>query len=79
MSGFEIPKINLFNEPIGAVGAVKSRSVQSFGQNSGPTFGASGGLTPYEKDMADFRQYLPAYNGTGQLQPKNSAGFDIFG
>ena len=26
-------------------------------------------LTPYEKDMADFRNYLPQNNGTGDLNP----------
>ena len=26
-------------------------------------------ITPYDRDMADFRQYLPQNNGTGQLNP----------
>lgn len=69
MGGFEIPKINMFQQPVQQIGAVGARGTQATGgsQKTG------GGATSFEQDMADFRQYLPANNGTGQLQPKNDA------
>ncbi len=38
---------------------------------SSPTTGVGSGqvLTPYDKDMADFRKYLPQNNGSGDLNP----------
>ncbi len=31
--------------------------------------GSSQTITPYDRDMADFRQYLPQNNGSGDLNP----------
>ena len=74
MSGFEIPKINMFQQPIQQIGAIGSKGAQAAG-GSQKTAGAQ--RTPYEQDMADFRQYLPAFNGTGELRPKTNAQFDL--
>lgn len=73
MSGFEIPKLNFFQQPVQQIGAVGAGSARAAGGQQ-----KTGGVaTPYEKDMADFRQYLPAYNGTGELRPKTDAAMDF--
>ena len=74
MGGFEIPKINMFQQPINSINAIGTGGAQRSG-GSNPAF--SGGQTAFEKDMADFRKYLPAYNGTGELQPKNDASLSF--
>lgn len=52
-------------------------TVGGLGGNNNPRTQTQSRLTPFEQDMADFRQYLPAFNGTGELQPKNSASLDF--
>jgi len=34
--------------------------------------GAQQGLSAVDKDLADMRRFIPAYNGTGELQPNNA-------
>lgn len=71
---FEIPKMNMFQQPVQGVGAVGARGAQGAG---GSQRTAGGGQSPFEADMADFRQFLPSFNGTGQLQPKNDASLNF--
>ena len=68
----KIPQVNMFNPQIQS-----GFTVGGLGGNNNPRTQQTSGLTPYEQDMADFRQYLPAYNGTGQLQPKNSSSLSF--
>lgn len=70
---FEIPKVNMFQQPVQGVGAVGGQGAQRTGGSGGP----AGGQTPFEKDMANFRSNLPAFNGTGDLQPANNAKFNL--
>lgn len=67
---FEIPKVNMFQQPVQQVGAVGARGTQAAG---GLQRTAGGSQTPFEADMADFKRFLPQNNGTGELQPKNNA------
>lgn len=73
MGGFEIPKLNIFQTPVNKIGAVGAGSAKATGGSQK----IAGGATPYERDMADFRQYLPANNGTGELRPKTNATMDF--
>ena len=66
--GFEIPKINMFQQPVAQIGAVGARGPQA----AGGSHKTAGGQTPYNVDMADFERFLPAFNGTGELRPNNA-------
>lgn len=63
-------KFNPFQQPVQATPKIGSNGYQG---KTGGTSEVTGGQTAYERDMADFRQYLPSNNGTGELQPKNDA------
>lgn len=67
MDGFKIPQINMFQQPVNSINAIGTGGAQRSG-GSNPAF--SGGRTAFEEEMADFRKFLPEYNGTGELQPK---------
>ena len=66
--GFEIPKINMFQQPVAQIGAVGTRGPQA----AGGSHKTAGGQTPYDAEMADFKRFLPAFNGTGELRPNNA-------
>ena len=67
--GFEIPKINMFQQPVAQIGAVGARGPQAAG-GSHKTPGVQ--RTPFEQDMADLIERLPGHNGTGELRPNNA-------
>ncbi len=71
--GFEIPKVNLFQQPVQQIGAVGGQGTQRVGgtEKAGGTFGTSGG-SAVDRELADVRRFIPAYNGTGELQPNNA-------
>lgn len=71
MGGFEIPKLNMFQQPIQQIGAIGTKHTGA--ATGSHKTGAAGGQTPFEADMADFRKYLPQNNGTGELIPKNDS------
>ncbi len=74
MSGFEIPKLNMFNQmPVQQTAPVGPRSTQPLGgtERSGGAFGTSGG-SAVDRELADMRRFIPAYNGTGELRPNNA-------
>ncbi|MBS4760187.1 MAG: hypothetical protein KHX03_05775 [Clostridium sp.] len=73
MGGFEIPKLNLFQQPVqrtGAIGTQGSQGIQRTGGSQNP-FGVSGG-SAVDRELAEFRNSLPAFNGTGELRPNNA-------
>lgn len=61
---FEIPKINMFQQPIQQIGAIGARGTQATG-------GVQGG-TAVDNELADMRRFIGKYNGTGQLQPQKA-------
>lgn len=56
--GFEIPKINMFQQPVAQIGAVGARGPQA----AGGSHKTAGGQTPYDAEMADFYGFLKNCN-----------------
>lgn len=72
---FEIPKINMFQQPIQQIGAVGARGSEKIGglqKTGGQMFGGLQGGTAVDNELADMRRFIGKYNGTGQLQPQKA-------
>lgn len=74
MGAFEIPKINMFQQPVQQIGAVGARGSQRVGgtQQVGGFFGGIQGGSAVDNELADMRRFIQPYNGTGQLQPQRA-------
>lgn len=70
MDNFKIPALNFFQQPVQQIGAVGTQRTAGT-QTAGGSFGVSGG-SAVDRDLADMRRFIPAYNGTGELQPNNA-------
>ncbi len=74
MAGLEFnPNINFFQQPVQQIGALGGQGTQrvSGTEKAGGAFGTSGG-SAVDRDLADMKRFIPAYNGTGELQPNNA-------
>ena len=73
---FEIPKLNMFQQPVQQVGTIGTRGTEQVGgtRQAGGTYGAPGtsGGSAVDRELADVRRFIPAYNGTGELRPNNA-------
>ncbi len=74
---FEIPKLNMFQQPVQQVGTIGTRGTEQVGgtRQAGGTYGAPGaaGGSAVDRELADVRRFIGPYNGTGELQPKHDA------
>ncbi len=75
MSGLEFnPQVNFFQQPVQKTGAVNGGwGTPHVGgtEKAGGSFGTSGG-SAVDRELADMKRFIPAYNGTGELQPNNA-------
>lgn len=75
MSGYDykMPPINFFNQSINGTAPVGGQGTQGVG-GVGRTGGAQGtsGGSAVDRELADMRRFIPAYNGTGELRPNNA-------
>lgn len=67
------PQVNFFQQPVQRIGVVGGQGTQGVGgsERSGGTYGTSGG-SAVDRDLADMKRFIPAYNGTGELRPNNA-------
>lgn len=69
-------KINMFayQPPVNPINGIGVRGPERTGgaQGGGQVGGAQGGMSAVDRDLADLRSFLPAYNGTGELRPNNA-------
>ncbi len=74
MAGLEFnPNVNFFQQPVQRIGVVGGQGTQGVGgtEKAGGSYGTSGG-SAVDRDLADMRRFIPAYNGTGELRPNNA-------
>ncbi len=64
---FRTNNIEAGAKPIGSVGTQRTAGTQT----AGGSFGVSGG-SAVDRELADMKRFIPAYNGTGELQPNNA-------
>ena len=72
---FEIPKINMFQQPIQQIDAVGARGSEKIGglqKTGGQMFGGLQGGTAVDNELADMRRFIGPYNGTGQIRPQKA-------
>ena len=73
---FDFPKVNfnMFQQPVQHTGAVGTWGTPAAGgtERAGATYGITGGGSAVDRDIADMKRFLPAFNGTGELQPNNA-------
>ncbi len=67
------PQVNFFQQPVQRIGVVGGQGTQGVGgsERAGGTYGTSGG-SAVDRDLADMKRFIPAYNGTGELRPNNA-------
>ena len=67
------PKVNFFQQPVNHIAPLGVQGAQGVGgpQQAGGSFGVSGG-SAVDRELADMKRFIPAYNGTGELQPHNA-------
>ena len=67
------PKVNFFQQPVQHIAPVGGQGTQGVGgtEKAGGSFGTSGG-SAVDRELADMKRFIPAYNGTGELQPNNA-------
>ena len=67
------PQVNFFQQPVQRIGVVGGQGTQGVGgsERAGGTYGTSGG-SAVDRDLADMKRSIPAYNGTGELRPNNA-------
>lgn len=68
------PNMFAYQQPVNAVGGIGVRGPEQTGETR-PAGGVGGagatGGSAVDRDLADMRRFLPAYNGTGELRPNN--------
>ncbi len=73
---FDFPKVNsnIFQQPVQHTGAVGTWRTPAAGgtERAGATYGITGGGSAVDRDIADMKRFLPAFNGTGELRPNNA-------
>ncbi len=68
------PNMFAYQQPVKPVEGIGVRGPERTGgaQGGGQVGGAQGGMSAVDKDLADMRRFIPAYNGTGELRPNNA-------
>lgn len=68
------PNMFALQQPVKPVEGIGVRGPKRTGgvQGGGQVGGAQGGMSAVDRDLADMRRFIPAYNGTGELRPNNA-------
>ena len=68
------PNMFAYQQQVKPVDSIGVRGPERTGgrQGGGQVGGAQGGTSAVDRDLADMRRFIPAYNGTGELRPNNA-------
>ena len=73
MMDFKVPQFNFFQQPVIPTAPIGTQGAQGVNgtPKAGGAFTTSGG-SAVDRELADMKRFIPAYNGTGELRPNNA-------